>query len=548
MLAPLHRPNAPAVPDPGPGRLPRWLRAAADRYPFVLLFLVILGSNLVGSFFNSAYNTDLILKRCMDERQRAAFWNVAFPLYNAVVYPIGIGLTIWLLAPLARCRRRLRAGQPVPPGHLELCRRRLVNLPFYQVCINFMGWLPGAVAFPLLVCWVGGDHNAGLIWVQFVLSFLVSALLTTAQTFFLLETYLIRSFYPDFFQDARPAQVRGVIRIPFALRLLLLWSAVAVPLLALLLVAMNFSSEGDVAELKSLALAVTVVGIGSGGLIFWLVGYDVSSWVMAHAAATEQVESDNLDVQIAQRRPDEWGLLTDRFNDMVAALARARQVRETFGQFVSPKVRDDILQNYHGLGGEVQPVTVLFADIRGFTRRSAGQDPARVVEVLNQFLTLAVTAIEESSGGWVDKFLGDGVMALFGVRSRRTDHADQALAAARELLARLQTFNEDLVRRGEAPLQIGVGIHTGPALVGCIGATVALADGRERVRREFTAVGETVNLAQRLEQLTKTCGGPVLLSEQTYQQLHSAPPLKALGSVVVPGYGGTLVVYCLEGA
>jgi adenylate cyclase len=273
------------------------------------------------------------------------------------------------------------------------------------------------------------------------------------------------------------------------------------------------------------------------------VGTDIRSWVAAHAAATEQVEMDNLDIHIEQRRPDEWGLLTDRFNDMVAALARARQVRETFGQFVSPKVRDDILQNYQGLGGEVQPVTVLFTDIRGFTRRSAGQDPERVVEVLNRFLTLAVTAIEESNGGWVDKFLGDGVMALFGVRSRRTDHADQALAAARELLSRLRHFNEELAGRGEEPLQIGIGIHTGPALVGCIGATVALAGGRERVRREFTAIGETVNLAQRLEQLTKCHAGPILLSEQTRQHLHQPPPLESLGPVTVPGYNGPLVVY-----
>jgi adenylate cyclase len=268
----------------------------------------------------------------------------------------------------------------------------------------------------------------------------------------------------------------------------------------------------------------------------------VHRWINSHAAATEQIELGNLDVQIAERRPDEFGRLTDRFNDMAAALRQAREEHETFGQFVNPRVRDAIMEHYPGLGGEVRDITVMFADIRGFTRRSAGEPPARVVELLNLFLSLAVRAVEER-GGQVNKFLGDGFMALFNAEPPCADHADRAVIAALDLLARLEDLNDELARRGQAELKVGVGIHSGPALVGCVGATLALGEGRELLRRELTAIGETVNVCQRLEQLTKVHGGPILLSEATRSRLTVEVALEALGPVAVPGLDERLPAY-----
>ena len=111
------------------------------------------------------------------------------------------------------------------------------------------------------------------------------------------------------------------------------------------------------------------------------------------------------------------------------------------------------------------------------------------------------------------------------------------------MLNRLHQLNDDLHKQGELPLQIGIGIHTGPALVGCPGATLRAANGKTIVRRDFTAIGETVNLSQRMEQFTKTLGGPILISEQTRQRLSCHAPLVCLGQQEVPGYGGTVTVY-----
>src|SRR5262249_49502998 len=153
--------------------------------------------------------------------------------------------------------------------------------------------------------------------------------------------------------------------ISFGTRLLLLWSAVAImPLVALLAVALNFDERvGDYAELRRLSYLVAVVGSLSGGFIYLIVGRDISHWLRVHERATEKIAEENFNVRIDEQRPDEFGHLTDNFNDMAMALSRGRQLRDTFGQMVHPEVRDEIMQRFTGLGGEVKEVTVLFADI-----------------------------------------------------------------------------------------------------------------------------------------------------------------------------------------
>jgi adenylate cyclase len=514
------------------------------RHPIAAFFVLAVLSNAAGSVFSILYNDWLIVRHYLSPQQTAAFWQTV-NIYNLVAYPVCLALVAALLRPLARCRRQLLGGGPVDTDLLALCRRRLVNLPALQVCINFLGWIPGAAVFPLGIGLLGGWENIGAIWWQFAVSFLVSALLTTVQTYFLVEAFLFRYVYPDFFRDARPAAIEGgVFRITFRQRMILYWIAVAlVPLTALLVVELN-ATPGHAAwldDLRRLALGVTVVGVVSSAVIGAVTGRTLLTWLKAHAAATDQLAAGNYDYRIEEKRPGEFGRLTDRFNDMAGEMARARQDRDTFGQMVGSEVRDQ-MHRYPGLGGDVEQVTVMFIDIRGFSRRSAGEPPDRLVDLLNRFFTLSFLAIERQ-GGHVNKFLGDGLMALFNVPRAWPDHADRAVAAALDLLTELARLNGELKREGQEPLVVGVGIHTGPALVGCVGATLGGDGGRARTRKEFTAIGETVNLAQRVEQLTKCCGGPVLLSEATRQRLLSAPATECLGRQEVHGCPGGMVVH-----
>src|SRR4029079_11068655 len=122
------------------------------------------------------------------------------------------------------------------------------------------------------------------------------------------------------------------------------------------------------------------------------VGKDLGSWLETHVAATREIAKENFDVRITLLRSDEWGRLTDSFNNMAQTLSVGRQAHETLGRFVGPEVRDEILKRYTQLGGNVEGITVMFADIRGFTQRSAGKAPEEVVELLNRFLSLGVQA------------------------------------------------------------------------------------------------------------------------------------------------------------
>jgi adenylate cyclase len=538
-----------AAPSPHPPQGPwYWPSVFAWRWPSVALFLVVLFSNAAGGVFNLGYNYFLVIRHLPEEPQ-ATFRHVA-AYHNLLAYSYGVAAILWVTLPLVPCRSDLRAGREVSAQQLARCRRRLINTPLHTLWLSAVGWLPGAVVFPLALCWHGRCPDPGRIWGQFLVSFGVSTLLTMTQTFVCVELFLIRFVYPEFFQGARPAEIPGAYPVGLRWRLWMYWLAVAVaPLAAMLVLAVNFAAAGPQEPPRGRAGLAGGVAAGlvlSTGVICAMIGLSVRRWGTALEAATAEIARGNYHVRISEVRTGEWGKLTDRFNDMVAELDKGQYVRETFGQFVGPAVRDEILERYPGVGGKIEEITVLFADIRGFTARSAGQDPDQTVKLLNRFLSLAVQAVEDR-GGWVNKFLGDGIMALFNAPLGRSDHAGAGVGAARALLLRLRELNGVLVREGHKPLEVGIGIHSGPALVGCVGAELGDAAGKKHVRRELTAIGETVNLGQRLEQLTKTCGGPVLLSESTRARLREEVSLTDLGYQSVPGFESTPIrVYRLD--
>jgi adenylate cyclase len=193
-------------------------------------------------------------------------------------------------------------------------------------------------------------------------------------------------------------------------------------------------------------------------------------------------------------------------------LAREEVARANYSRFMPEYVVRQLLESPESfkLGGVNQTVTVLFADIRGFTSISEKTQPERLVQLLNHYFT-AMTDIVFAHGGTLDKYLGDGLMALFGAPAATPDDACNAAAAAIAMQRQVAVINEQL--RGEAlpDITIGIGLHTGEATVGYIGS--------ER-RSEYTAIGDTVNLAARLEQ--NSVPGQILLSEATAQAASAA--------------------------
>ena len=197
-------------------------------------------------------------------------------------------------------------------------------------------------------------------------------------------------------------------------------------------------------------------------------------------------------------------------------LAREEVARANYGRFLPEYVVKQILENPDSfkLGGVMQTITVLFADIRGFTRISEHASPEKIVQLLNRYFS-AMTDIIFAHGGTLDKYLGDGLMALFGAPTATSKDAGNALSAAVAMQRRLVGINEELIKEGFPEIGVGMGLHTGEVTVGYIGS--------ER-RSEYTAIGDTVNTASRLESNAK--GGQILISDATAKAAHSRYQLK----------------------
>jgi adenylate cyclase len=262
------------------------------------------------------------------------------------------------------------------------------------------------------------------------------------------------------------------------------------------------------------ALPQWVTGIGFAALVLaLLVGGVIASGIAAPLASMAQamgaVLGGDLSRRVTLARSDEVGFLARAFNEMVRGLAERERVKDLFGRFVSRDVADAVLRGDVALGGERRPVTILFQDVRGFTTIAERTSPDVLVRIVNRLFTEMVDAVE-SEGGIIRQFVGDGVMALFGAPVQHIDDPERAVRAALGMVARLPAVNADLALDGIPPLRIGIGIHTGEVVAGEIGP--------DR-RSEYGVVGDAVNLASRIEGLTRDLGVTILVSADTARQL-----------------------------
>lgn len=205
------------------------------------------------------------------------------------------------------------------------------------------------------------------------------------------------------------------------------------------------------------------------------------------------------------------------------------EIKKLFGKYVSPKVLDQILENPAQvvLGGEERVITVLFSDIRGFTTLSERTTPTQLVQIINRYFSAMTTEILENDGV-VDKYIGDAIMAFWGAPLPDEQQADKALRAALGMKEKLDIFNKELKSEIGIEINIGVGLYTGPAVVGNMGSLA---------RFDYTAMGDTVNTSSRLEGVTKTYGVNCIIGESTKDALQSPQHylIRELDQIVVKG-------------
>jgi adenylate cyclase len=507
-----------------------------DRSRHALLWIALapLIPQLFGSVFNIWYNAVAINPLLGHGVLRDRFFQTVI-LYNAIAYPAGVALWLWCLLSLRPLLMRLRDGQRVPSDALEKAQRRLIHLPWWAATISAAAWLLCIPVFLVSLAQVAGKLDPRLLW-HLPISFCVSACIAVTNSFFLVELASHRSLFSLFFQGARPDLMAGVITLSLRGRgVLWVVSAAICPIASLLL--LQFAPPLQGGDPRWFAIYVGAVGIAFGLCTALMISRLVAQPIDQLRVAAQSVAAGKFDVHLPITRADEFGVLVGEFNHMARELKDKERLRQTFGLHVGERAAEQILARDPGLGGVEQDVTVMFVDIRSFTARAGSATPAETLDLLNEFLRVSVHVVEEQHGGMINKYLGDGFMALFGVGDCLTSHAQDAFDAGRDILSALVRLNEQFVARGLEPIQIGIGIHSGPAIIGSIGSPQRL---------EFTAIGANVNLASRIENLTKKIGAPLLVTAASCARLTNKADLVDLPPQEVRGVDEPVKVFAFR--
>jgi class 3 adenylate cyclase len=459
------------------------------------------------------------------------FFVVGFALIAAIGSVVGV-----------RWFRPLMAPGPSPSA---LARRRALQFPIALAAITFASWvlagLVWGVAWPLLAGRFSPTQSARLV---FGITG-IGGVVTTAFVFFASE-HQWRLVLPGYFPDGDVSVMREVPRLGVRLRLLaafLLLSLVPLSLLGVLsytratalLTSGPHEAEAIVAGLIPAILFIVAVGVGASIALATLVASSVA-WPLAEIErAMAAVEHGDLEQRCPVVANDEIGAVADGFNRMVSGLRERDRIKETFGKYVTPEIRDEILAGRVALEGQTVEVTILFSDLRDFTPWVEATDPREVLRDLNAYFTEMEQAIT-SHGGLVLQFIGDEIEAVFGAPIGTAAHATRALRAAVEMRTRLAAWNATRIRDGKPPLRHGIGLHTGTVLAGNVGSAKRLS---------YALVGDSVNLASRIQDLTKEAGTDILVSATTRARLDDSVPVRPLAATRVKGRSAEVEVYRL---
>jgi adenylate cyclase len=336
----------------------------------------------------------------------------------------------------------------------------------------------------------------------------------------------MRPVLVDINQDVTPRVATGVSAFP--LRVRLMGALPLMNLIAGLIVAALTSDGGGGANLTVDVLIALAVATTISLELSLLLTKSILRPIADLRRATEAVRQGRYDASVPVTTGDEIGELAASFNQMMAGLAERERIREAFGTYLDHEVAEYILsEGFEEEGVEVE-VSVLFCDIRDFTALAAGMDAKEVVAALNRLFEVVVPIVARH-GGHVDKFEGDGLLAVFGAPESYADHADRAVRAGCEMARAVNL--EDAA--GEQ-LRIGVGINTGCVVAGAIGGAGRL---------NFSVIGDPVNVASRVETATRRLETSVLVTARTREELSPEFELDELGSHRLRGVEEPVVLY-----
>lgn len=467
-----------------PGQSRRRLRVRVQ----VLLTVLLVGTNVIGAGVVFALSA-LVIPSPAANRGTVLSLAIGVPVYVGIAVAVGAA---WGTAGALRSLRwATREDEPTEEQRVEA-----LGVPWFLTKVQATLWAFATLLFTVLAVLVQPERA---LTTAFTVG-IASAVVTTIA--YLFSEFALRPIAARALSGTERIKVR---RVGVRRRMLLFWGlGTGAPLVGLVTVAI-FSLTLREGEVTLTRLAVVILALGGvvlvfGALVTWLNARAVVAPILSVRNAMERVEDGLLDTEVEVYDGTELGQLQAGFNQMVRGLRDREHLRDMFGRLVGRDVAEAAARGEVELGGETRVVSVLFVDIVGSTTLATERDPVEVVELLNRFFGVVVEEVDRR-GGFVNKFIGDAALAVFGAPVELRDHAGQALAAARAMAARLAEEVPDLAA--------GIGVSTGEAVAGNVG---------DESRFEYTVIGDAVNAAARLTELAKDVDGHVLAALDSVEQ------------------------------
>ena len=439
--------------------------------------------------------------------------------------------------PLILCS--VYASKLINQNDVKQRKKLLVNMPFVYSIIGISGWITG-----FLLNFVFGfyfkfayDISVLRFILELILYYAFTLIFTFMGSFFTLETISRNYVLPRFIPDGHISKIKGVFSPSITIIYILLYITICLfpcfILFSTLIRDTNFVLSEQ--NLKTLILIGIILFLGF--LLSIVISRFYSKPLLRLKDCAQNIANGNYDIHTGITTGDELGVLSDTFNDMAVSLKEKELMYDTFGKVVTPEIRNWLLQGNTNLGGESVCATILFCDIRGFTSLSEEINPKQVVALLNKFFSSMEQCIVKHNG-IINKYIGDAIMAIFGVPLQNKNQALDAYNCCLDMRKTLIELNKELEAENLPQIKFGIGLHTGNVLAGNIGSNS---------RMEYTVIGDTVNVASRIESLCKEYNCDLLISETTVEAIvtceNSLPQIQSIGETQIRGRKSAISIY-----
>ena len=439
--------------------------------------------------------------------------------------------------PLILCS--VYASKLINQNDVKQRKKLLVNMPFVYSIIGISGWITGFLLNFVFCFYFKFAYDISVLRfiLELILYYAFTLIFTFMGSFFTLETISRNYVLPRFIPDGHISKIKGVFSPSITIIYILLYITICLFPCFILFSTLIRDTKFVLFEqnLKTLILIGIILILSF--LLSIVISRFYSKPLLRLKDCAQNIANGNYDIHTGITTGDELGVLSDTFNDMAVSLKEKELMYDTFGKVVTPEIRNWLLQGNTNLGGETVCATILFCDIRGFTTLSEQINPKQVVTLLNKYFSSMEQCIVKHKG-IINKYIGDAIMAIFGVPLSNPNQALDAYNCCLDMRKTLIELNKELEAENLPQIRFGIGLHTGNVLAGNIGSNS---------RMEYTVIGDTVNVASRIESLCKEYNCDLLISETTVEGMVSCegdlPMLQSMGETQIRGRKTAITIY-----